>query len=159
MLQSLWGLSYTYGPVWGLSYIYGPLWGLSYTYGPLWDLSYTYDGPLWGLSYTYGPVWGLSYTHGAVYSCVWTKLRNILKQPPQVFSKKAVYENFANFCKTPVPESLFYNQACHFIKKTLWHRRLPVNFAKFLTRTFFQNTAGWLLLKHTGYILYIHAYI
>ena len=139
MLQSLWGLSYTYGPVWGLSYTYRPLWGLSYTY----------DGPLWGLSYTYGPV----------YSWVWTKLRNILKQPPQVFSRKAVYENFAKFCKTPVPESLFYNQACHFIKKTLWHRCFPVNFAKFLTRPFFQNTAGWLLLKHTGYILYIHAYI
>ena len=115
------------------------LWGLSYTYGPVWGLSYTYDRPLWGLSYTYGPVWGLSYTYGAVYSCVWTKLRNILKQPPQVFSKKAVYENFANFCKTSVPESLFYNQACHFIKKTLWHRCLPVSFAKFLTRTFFSE--------------------
>ena len=33
-----------------------------------------------------------------------------------------------------------------FLKKRLWHRCFPVNFAKFLTTPFFQNTSGRLLL-------------
>ena len=36
--------------------------------------------------------------------------------------------------------------ACSFIKKRLWHRCFPVNFAKFLRTSFLQNTSGWLLL-------------
>ena len=33
------------------------------------------------------------------------------------------------------------------LKKRLWHRYLPVNFAKFLTTPFLQNTPGRLLLS------------
>ena len=32
------------------------------------------------------------------------------------------------------------------LKKRLWHRCFPVNFAKFLRTPFLQNTSGWLLL-------------
>ena len=32
------------------------------------------------------------------------------------------------------------------LKKRLWHRRFPVNFAKFLRVNFLQNTSGQLLL-------------
>ena len=43
------------------------------------------------------------------------------------------------FKKTPeTPETL--------LKKSLWHRRFPVNFAKFLRTPFLQNTSGRLLL-------------
>ena len=37
-------------------------------------------------------------------------------------------------------------EACNFIKKSLWHGRFPVNFAKFLRIAFLQNTPGGLLL-------------
>ena len=37
-------------------------------------------------------------------------------------------------------------QACNFIKKRLWQRCFPVNFAKFLRAPFLQITSGWLLL-------------
>ena len=37
-------------------------------------------------------------------------------------------------------------KAYNFIKKRLWHRCFPVNFAKFLRTSFLQNTSGRLLL-------------
>ena len=53
---------------------------------------------------------------------------------------------FLKFCKIhrkiPVPES----QTCNFIKKRLWHRCFPVNFAKFLWTTFLKNTSGRLFV-------------
>ena len=49
------------------------------------------------------------------------------KQPPQVFCKKRVLRNFANFVGK--------------------HRCFPMNFTKFLTKSFLQNTAGRLLLE------------
>ena len=49
-----------------------------------------------------------------------------------------------------MPESLFLMklqaEACSFIKKRLWHRCVPVNFAKFLRTPFLQNTSRRLLL-------------
>ena len=38
-------------------------------------------------------------------------------------------------------------QACNFIKKRLWHRCSPVNFAKFLRTPFLQNSSGRLLVE------------
>ena len=35
------------------------------------------------------------------------------------------------------------------LKKSLWHRCFPKNFAKFLRTPFLQNTSGRLLLSHT----------
>ena len=50
-----------------------------------------------------------------------------------------------------MPGSLFLNkvagQPATLLKKRLWHRRFPVNFAKFLRTPFLQNTSGRLLLK------------
>ena len=37
--------------------------------------------------------------------------------------------------------------ACNFIKKRLWHRYFPVNFAKFLRTSLFTEHLRWLLLK------------
>ena len=33
-------------------------------------------------------------------------------------------------------------KASNFIKKSLWHKCFPVNFAKFIRTTFLQNTSG-----------------
>ena len=52
--------------------------------------------------------------------------------------KKGVLRNSQN---SPVPES------ATLLKKRLWRRCFPVNFAKFLRTTFSQNTSGRLLLS------------
>ena len=53
--------------------------------------------------------------------------------------------------KTPVPEYLFLKryrpQTYKFIKKRLWHRCFPMNFAKFLRAPIFTEHLRWLLLK------------
>ena len=51
---------------------------------------------------------------------------------------KGVLRNFAKFRKDLRPATL--------LKKRLWHRCFPVNFAKFLRTPFLQNTSGRLLL-------------
>ena len=38
--------------------------------------------------------------------------------------------------------------ACNFIKKRLWHRCFPVNYAKFLTAPLLTEHLRWLLLTH-----------
>ena len=54
--------------------------------------------------------------------------------------KKLCSQKFRkNQRKTPVPVTLFF--------LSLWHRRFPVNFAKFLRIPLLQNTPGRLLLK------------
>ena len=56
---------------------------------------------------------------------------------------KGVLRKFAKFTgKTCARVSFLIN----FIKKSLWHRCFPVNFAKFLRTPFLQNTSGRLLL-------------
>ena len=58
-------------------------------------------------------------------------------------------------CKVPVNylcHCLFFNKvaglrSATLLKKRLWHRHFPVNFAKFSRTPFLQNTNGWLLLQ------------
>ena len=50
---------------------------------------------------------------------------------PKVFCKKGVLRNFTKFTGKYLCQSL-----CNFIKKRLWHRCFPVNFAKFLRTPF-----------------------
>ena len=47
-----------------------------------------------------------------------------------------------------MPESLFYEdlKPATLLKKSLWHRCFPVNFANFLRTAFLKNTSGQLLL-------------
>ena len=69
-------------------------------------------------------------------------LKFLQVKPPEVFCKKRCSQNFRKIHrKTTVPV------ACNIIlKKRLWHRCFPVNFAKFLRTPLLQNTSGWLLL-------------
>ena len=64
------------------------------------------------------------------------------KQPPEVFyKKKGVLKNFQqNSQETTCARASF------LLKKRLWHRCFPVNFAKFVRTPFLQNTSGRLLL-------------
>ena len=63
--------------------------------------------------------------------------------------KKKMLKIFAKFTEKQLRQSLFFNkaagmrpEACNFIKKRLWRRCFPVNFAKFIRTPFLQNTSG-----------------
>ena len=65
---------------------------------------------------------------------------------PEVFCKKVVLRNFAKFTGKHLCQSLFFNKVAGLksptlLKKRLWHRCFPVNFAKFLRTPFLQNTS------------------
>ena len=63
------------------------------------------------------------------------------KQPSEVFCKKGILRNLAKF----TGKHLFFNKVAG-LKKRLWHRCFPVNFARFLSTPFLQNTLRRLLL-------------
>ena len=65
---------------------------------------------------------------------------------PEVFCRKSVLRNFAKFTGKHLSESLFLRPAT-LLKKRLWHRCFPVNFAKFQRTPFFTEHLRWLLLK------------
>ena len=71
---------------------------------------------------------------------------------PEVFSKKVALRNFAKFTGIHKCHSLFFNKIAGLrpaalLKKGLWHRCFPVNFAKFLTTPFLTEHLQWLLLS------------
>ena len=70
---------------------------------------------------------------------------------PEMFCKKVFLRNFAKFTGKHLGQSLFFNKVAGrpatLLKKRLWPRCFPVNFAKFLRKTFLQNTSGRLLLN------------
>ena len=64
--------------------------------------------------------------------------------------KKGVLRNFAKFTEKHLCHSLFFNKVAGLrpatlLKKRLWYRCFPVNFAKFLRTPILQNTSGRLL--------------
>ena len=66
--------------------------------------------------------------------------------------KISVLRNFSKFTGKHLCQRLFFNKVAGLgpptlLKKSLWHRCFPVNFAKFLRTTFLQNTSGQLLLN------------
>ena len=78
-------------------------------------------------------------------------LNQLKKQPPEVFCKKNVLRNFAKFTGKHLCQSLFFNKiaglrSATLLKKRLWHRYFPMNFAKFLTTPFIIEYLWWLLL-------------
>ena len=69
---------------------------------------------------------------------------------PDVFCKKGVLRNFADFTGKHLCQSLFFKKVAGpatLLKKRLWHRGFPVNFAKFLRTSFIIEHLWWLLLS------------
>ena len=65
--------------------------------------------------------------------------------------RKNVLWNFAKFTGKHLYQSLFFNKIvglrpATLLKKRLWHRCFPMNFAMFLRTPFLQNSSGRLLL-------------
>ena len=87
----------------------------------------------------------------------------------EVFCKKDVLKNFAKFIGKYLCQSFFFNKvvglrSATLLKKRLWHRCFPVNFAKFLRTPFFAEHIWWLLLSillsletglHTVCLIYV----
>ena len=68
-----------------------------------------------------------------------------------VFCKKGVLRNFTNFTEKHLCQSLFFNKvaglrSATLLKKRLWHRCFPANFAKFLRTPFLTEQLRQLLL-------------
>ena len=65
--------------------------------------------------------------------------------------KKGILKNFAKFTGKHQCQNLFFNKVAGLrlatlLKKRLWHRCFPVNFAKFSRTPFLQNNFEQLLL-------------
>ena len=72
------------------------------------------------------------------------------KKLPKKRHKKGVFKNFVKLTGKHPCQNLFLNKvagvrAATLLKKRLWHKCFPVNFAKFLKTPFLKNTSGWLL--------------
>ena len=67
---------------------------------------------------------------------------------PELFCRKGVLRNFAKFTGKHLCQSVFFNKVAPatLLKKRLWHRSFPVNFAKFLRTPFLTEHIRWLLL-------------
>ena len=71
--------------------------------------------------------------------------------------RKGVLRNFAKLRGKHLCQVLFFNKVAGpepatLLKKRLWHRCFPVNFAKFLGTPFSQNTSGRLLLDKQHFL-------
>ena len=67
--------------------------------------------------------------------------------------KKDIFKNFSKFTGKHLCQGFFFNKAAgifagrQLLKKALWHKCFPVNFAKFLRTPFLKNTSGrWFLV-------------
>ena len=70
----------------------------------------------------------------------------------EVFCKKAVARNFAKFTGKYLCQSFFFNKVASLrpatlLKKSLWHKCFPLNFAKFLRTSFVTEHLWWLPLS------------
>ena len=80
----------------------------------------------------------------------------------EVFCRNGVVKNFAKFTGKHLCQSLFFNKVAGLrpatlLKKRLWHRCFPVNFAKLLRTPSFTKYLWWLLLNHyNGKVLLLH---
>ena len=75
-----------------------------------------------------------------------------------------VLTNVAKFIGKHLCHSLFFNKvaglrSATLLKKRLWHRCFPVNFAKFLRKPFLQNTSRRLLLKVVNLLFYFRVFV
>ena len=79
---------------------------------------------------------------------------------PEVFCKKGVLRNIAKLAGKHLYQSLFFNKvaglsAATLLKKRLWHKCFPVNFAQFLETSFFIEYLWWLLLNQAWRIFHL----
>ena len=79
-------------------------------------------------------------------------LKEWLGRQQRCSMQEDVLRNFTKFTAKHMCQSLSFNKvagqrSATLLKKKLWHRHFPVNFAKFLRTPFMQNTSGRVLLE------------
>ena len=79
--------------------------------------------------------------------CILTIMPNVRSSCQEVYCKKGVLRSFAKIKGKHLCQSPFFNKVAGLtpatlLKKSLWHRCCPVNFAKLLRTRFLQNTSG-----------------
>ena len=77
---------------------------------------------------------------------------------PELFCEKNIPINFVKFtgkhlCQSPSFNKVLGLRPATLLKKWLWHRCFPVNFAKFLRRPFLTKHFWWLPLRAECMIL------
>ena len=76
---------------------------------------------------------------------------NFQKQPPEVFRKIGVFENFTKFTGKNLRQSPFLIKlqalGCNLLKKRLWHRCFPMKFLKFFRIPISTEHLWWQLLN------------
>ena len=81
--------------------------------------------------------------------------KEIQSQSSRGVLQKRCYWNFAKLTGKHLYHGFFFNKVAGrpaiLLKRRLWHRCVPVNFAKFLRTTFFTEHLRWLLLKTPQY--------
>ena len=82
----------------------------------------------------------------------------------EVFCRKGILTNSAKFTGKHLFQSLLFNKVAGLgpatlLKKRLWHRCFPANFAKFLRTPFFTEHLRWLPLKFCCTILIPLSYV
>ena len=83
------------------------------------------------------------------------QIANVRSSRLKVVCEKNVLRNFAEFKGKHLCQSLFFNKVASLrpptlLKKRLWHRCFPVNFAKFLRTPFLTEHFHWVLLKSSA---------
>ena len=77
--------------------------------------------------------------------------------PQRSSVRKDVLRNFAKFAGKHLCQSLFLNKvvdwSLQLYLKRLWHRCFPVNFSKFLMKTFLKGTSSIPIFSSIGYTL------
>ena len=98
-----------------------------------------------------------NYTEATYYNlfsltCLY-KYSDHQKQPPGGVPQKGVLGNLAKFkekrlCQSPSFNKVAGLRPATLLKKRLWHKCFPVNFAKFLRTSFLTKHLRWLLLDN-----------
>ena len=81
----------------------------------------------------------------------------------KVFCKRGILRNFTKFFGKHLCQGLFFNKVAGpgtatLLKKRLWHRCFPVNFAKFLRIPFSKNTSRRLLISVVFHLIMIKTF-
>ena len=93
-----------------------------------------------------------TFSHCYPFYSIFLNLDSLMRSSrPEVFYKKGVLRNFAKYTGKQLCQSLFFNKVADLslatlLKKRLWHRCFPDNFAKFRRTFFLAEHLRWLLL-------------
>ena len=86
---------------------------------------------------------------GCYFQIIHRFIHYLRSSRPELFCKKGALRNFAKFTGKHLCQSLFNKviglRPATLLKKRLWHRCFPKNFAKFLRTPFLTEHLQWLL--------------